>query len=580
MKTSARSTGITSKSFVSLHAQGNRSFGRSHLLDLVPVILIGALSIVSCGGGGVAESKAFVNSEWRAGVSESVEFPLSEPVQLRVGLSGGSAPTENNLSLAWLEEATNINLIFEVIPSSPGDVELGSIIRSGRLHDLITEGKLPLGDETNRQMLVDLREFAHLLPNTHALVEENRRFRHGLATKMTLENELYSIGSFDIDRPAFAGVLAYRRDLFEKHDLGFADWDELADALRRLKALYPDSSPLGGTPRDIYYVYPALFGSGMTQRQIVYYDVDRSDWVFGPAEPEFAEYVALFAELFSEGVLLPEIFTLTDSQAARYFASDTVFVAPYPGVVGPYFPYSGSGYGGVDESGEWNGTGTWIDVMPIPALDAGATGRISSDLYTSVGRGFNVYNQSDHVGEAIALLDFLYDPANALSVRFGPEGTIWRNGESGPELIAPYAQVYRSEGLQAVLDLAGSSGTPVGLPISGLLFSTPTSLFGQPQFPEYRYYVEQVIPTYPLGEAIPLDPGIRISQEEEFAYGRADLVVALESFVESQIAQFIIGQRSISEYDDFVAECDERGAAELLSLYRDNSGVFEGAIFE
>lgn len=544
------------------------------------VLALGMVSVLLFTGcGGADESLSYPNPEWRDSVDESITFPLSEPIELRVGVTSGTAGSINHAGTQWIAEATNITLKFEQIPSSPGDVELGAIMRRGELYDLLVDGKLFLGEEYNRKLFVNFREFPDLLPNVRRLAESDSRYRNGLAANMTFDGGLYSLGSYDPGRVPYAGSLVYRRDLFEEHNLAMGTWDELAGSLRKLKELYPESAPFGGTSDDLFYTFPAYFGSGMTKNQLVYYDLDRSDWVFGPYEPEFEAFVRYFAALYADGILLPEIFASAKDETRRLFASDTVFVSSYSGGSGVNFAFMGSEYGSLTTEGEWDGNGKWVESMPIPGTSGDRVGRVTSDLYSFVRGGWNIYNQSEHVAEAIALLDFLFDPINALSADLGPDGVVWSSTEMGPALLEEYAVLYASGGIRAIREHAREKGVETGSALAGLSYAVPTGFFGVPEQKELRYFLSTDAGSYLPGVSISLNPGLRVSTDADFDFDRASAIVALDSFAQGQVAQFILGKRPFDEFEQFKTELTRQGGDKLLELYRENSNIFTGEMF-
>ncbi len=279
--------------------------------------------------------------------------------------------------------------------------------------------------------------------------------------------------------------------------------------------------------------------------------------------------------------MIPDIFVSENTELLRYFSSDAVFVSSYPGPTGPYFRYRGEGYGGVDENGVWDGTGKWIDALEVPA-----GGALTNSLFSFVGPGWNVYNQSEHVGEAIALLDYLFTPDVAISMQYGPEGLLWTNSGSGPVLLEEYIDAYKTTGTSALrpsndtrAEETDSGGVTAPFPMAGLLWAVPSSLFGSPEFREYRYFTDSVAARYFPGPEIPLDPGLRFTADQDYHSDRAKLMIGLQTLVEGDIAQFIAGQKSFDEWDDFIENCRELGADRLLDLHNANSEVFSGEMF-
>ena len=66
-----------------------------------------------------------------------------------------------------------------------------------------------------------------------------------------------------------------------------------------------------------------------------------------------------------------------------------------------------------------------------------------------------------------------------------------------------------------------------------------------------------------------LQPGFRVPSHYDFQSDRATAFVGLQTAVESELANFIIGRRPLSEYDDFTAKLEKYGAQKLVDLYNE-----------
>lgn len=531
-------------------------------LFIVLVIILSA----GCGGseGG---NKAYSNPQWRENVAATVNFPLSEPVTLRMGVPDSSfASLESNLSLQWIEKQTNITIAFEEIPQSPGDYELGQIYMRGDFYDLVPEYRINLKLDSFKNAFVDFREFPGLLPNVRALASEDERFRNGLIAKLVEDGSLLSLGSYDPDLKARVGSLMYRRDLFVKHDLDFGTWNDLAGSFRKLKKLYPQSYPFGVLANDLYYVLPSLFGTGLNSSSLVYYDPDRDDWFFGPFEEKFRKYLEYIAGLYADGLILPDAFTMGAEEAARTYITDTVFVFITGQASGPHFTYKPRDYGGLTDEGLWDGTDVWFEAMPLPEVNGGRP-RLVPDLFSYVGSGCLVYTQGQHVGEAIALLDFLYSGEAAIELGLGPEGTIWSQAGTRISLKQAYAEAYDANGKEGISELAQENGIHLFTPLPGLQMSA-MSLFGVPGNPSAKYLNLHDLAFYRGGIEIPEQRGFYVEIDRETQDLRDSIIGPLQIYLHAELERFMFGKRPFDEYSDFIEGCRQHGAEELLELYR------------
>ncbi len=527
------------------------------------IFLAGAFGILmSCGGG--AEDLSFPDPEWRSKLSDNVTFPLPQPITLRVGLSS-DPPPQDSQTIEWLEAYTNIDLVFEKLLSSPGDILLGGVIRDGGMPDIMPEGRLQMGEESIRELFVDFLEFPERTPIFNNLVSANEAFRSSMLARTTANDKLYTLGSYDADKFLTDGVIAYRRDLFEKHDLAFDTWPRLIESLKFLKAEYPDSYPLGGSFESLAYHFPTWWGSGLDPDHIVYFDPDIGRWKMGLYEEEFIDSVWVLAEIAAEGLMSPDTFVMKDADLRGMFSTDTVFLAPYTGPTGPSFGYTGSGYGALGEDGEWNGEGKWIDAMPLPKGPNGDRPRFSSRFLDVADDGWLVYNQSEHVGEAVALVDFLFSTEAALVLELGPPGMVWETDGDGAALKEPFEAAYRTgwtDGLRAEI---AKSGIPIGSPFAGLRPDL-IGLFGVPEVERLEYYISHDMQQNLPGVDVLYHPGVRFPDDYDFRSDRASILVSLQTEIESKIAMVVSGQKPFSILTELVDDMRKYGD-KLLDMY-------------
>lgn len=539
--------------------------------------------LVGCGR--AAQDLSYTNPEWRSSVSASVSFPLAEPVTLRVGLGAGmAAPPAGSAGLAWLEKETNITLEFVGLGRGPSGVdpaltggadlgqiaavELGEMIRSGQLPDIVAESSIDLREEELRKLFVDVLEFPGLTPNFRRVVAAAPRFRDGLLARMSSGGALYSLGTYDPERLSYAGVLAYRQDVFEARGLKTDSWQSIRGSLQELKSAYPGSYPFGGRFQTLLAMMPSWFGSGYDAAHVVYFDNDAAEWKFGPSEPQFEEMVRFLADLYAQGLLSPELVTVREDFTIRDFSNNRAFMAPYTGFTGPYFTFVGD-YGEVTPEGTWNGKGAWVSSLRLPPPPSGGAAKASTRRFTPVSDGWLVYNQSKHVGEALALLDLLFTEEASRVLSLGPEGTVWRKAGSKVELVEPYRQAYREGGAAALSEKLKGAGLETAFPLKGLAFGF-FSAFGYPETPSIRYLLRSDLAVNRLGVELYAENGLRIPyDDDEFTDRRVRFVTALQTQIESQVARFVVGQRSLDEYGAFKEELAKAGADDLLQLYRE-----------
>ena len=252
-------------------------------------------------------------------------------------------------------------------------------------------------------------------------------------------------------------------------------------------------------------------------------------------------------------------------------------LAPYSQPTGPSFRFKSDDYGELGEDGEWNGEGRWIDALELPPAPDGSDRPYLTGFKSVAGNGWSIYNQSDHVAEAIALLDLLFSPDTALAIALGPEGRAWsRNGET-IGLEEKYLTAYMSGGTRPLDSAMAEDGITTGSTLSGLKFSYNNNL-GTPDNPRLRYFLRHDVAMNIPGIDVPLQPGFRIPIHDDFQGDRAMAYVSLQTTIESELANFIAGRKPLSEYDEFVAKLEKYGAQKLVDLYNEWCTVVDPGI--
>lgn len=563
---------------------------------LVAILLLSILLIVAgCGAGSEEEPMTLADPEWRSKVRREVSFPLDERLTITVGMgggaiseaqaiagdaagatAGGSGTTQasgssqpaspKNISREWFENYTNVELQIVGLPSSPGDILLGEMIRDGELPDILPERRFDLRLEEFRKMFVNLLEFPSLTPNIVSLRENDPDFDAALIRKYTGPDELLSAGTYSPFEKPFAGTIAFRQDLFRRHGLRFGTWEELYRSMKKLKELYPDSYPFGATSDSLTTMGPAWFRSGYRAREVVYYNPDTSLWTFGPEEPGYREFLDYFKRLYAEELLLPEYVMVRREDLSRYWLNETWMITPYTGATGLQFPWRVGEYGNLNADGEWDGSGTWVSAMPVPLDSHGNRGRIFSGNWTNLGPGWLVNNQSAHVGEAVALIDLLYREDVSRILKFGPAGMLWeeRNGE--PRFIPTIKAPYNPSGSVEYKDYLKDNNMAVGLPVQGIDYN-PESILGLTSQPYYKYYLRTDIGNYLEEDSIGLYPVPAVPFTDDEWEEIANITVSLSSHIESYVANYIIGRKGLDSYEEFLDECVKIGSDRLVEMY-------------
>ena len=529
------------------------------------IFIIIILSILlSCSEG--SQDLSYANPEWRNTVNTNISFPLEERITIKVGIRA-NIPAENMEIVKWLEAYTNIDLIFEVLEIDPSNILFYNMIKEGKMPDIIPEGLLLLSDKNETRLVVDFLEFQNLTPNFNNLLEQNPDFRTSVLAHTTPKNNLFNLRSYNPNKFIYDGVIAYRKDIFQKHNLKFDSWPELIESLGILKNEYPDSYPLGGSIMSLIQHFTTWWGSGMSQEHLLYFDPDLKKWKLGIYDKEFRNAIQTLADLMKNDIISPDSLVSTEEDLHTAFSRDSVFIAPYNGYTGISFGYLGIGYGSLDENGEWNGEGKWIEAMPLPKSPGGNDSLYSSSMIDISGSGYQVYNQSEYVGEAIALLDLLFSSKAAVLYNLGPEGLVWKADGDTILLQDPFKEAYNTGWLNGLRKEISNAGIVTGSPFTGLQLNLLDN-FGIPENDSFKYFVNHDLQQNRPGIDVLIQPGVRFPVDDDFRFERALFLTDLRTTIESKLAEIITGQAPLSDFDKMVEDTEDQND-KLLELYEE-----------
>ena len=118
---------------------------------------------------------------------------------------------------------------------------------------------------------------------------------------------LYGLPRYDCERTVNFGWM-YREDIFKKHNIEmWDDTESFIEVLRQLKTLYPDSYPLGGASMES--VFNRVCNNYGFNSTTLAYNWDAKEWYLGATDEGFYKMMALFAQLWDEGLLDPDCFS-------------------------------------------------------------------------------------------------------------------------------------------------------------------------------------------------------------------------------------------------------------------------------
>lgn len=538
---------------------------RRRLYSATAVFAAGALALSACGGGGDAEAEEEevdpdqLMEEAGVGAMEDFSagdsFVATEPVEFSLLYRDHpNYPIQEDWRFfTYLEEEHNVTLNTVNAPLSDWEDRRSLVIGAGDAPDFI-----PIfdpGDETQfiaGGALLPVSEYLDLMPNLSEKIEE-WELQGDFDSLYQGDGKFYILPGIQ-EQPLYEYSIAIRGDIWD--ELGYEDpetWEEFAEQLEGVKEAYPDMIPY----TDRWEMQATLnqaapnfgtqagwgFGDGM------YWDHEAEEFVYAAATDEFRDLIGYFAGLVEDGLLDPESMIQEDDQAIQKFASGQA--AAIGANDQEVLNYRNS----IEEVGDEDMEVRMIRVPAGPAGDNVAGGQIWGGLVVS-----SEVAEKDYFVALMQFLDWLYYSDEGLEyAKWGIEGeTFERDGDT--RVLSENIDIHGlNPGAEEQLNVDYGFHNGVFLLTHGSTIDLMDSM-AREEVVEFRESMsdKEILPVAP---ARPLD---------EMEREQADLTqTSLTDTVNTRVAEFITGNRSMDQWDDFVAELEGAGMEQFVQLHNE-----------
>ena len=509
-----------------------------------------------------------------------------EEVTLKVGiLRSPTAQTEieDLWFLHFIEEELNIGLEIEEYTNDNLNERKNLMMVSGDVPDLLINLEFSNAEVVQygvgEGMLLPLSDYLseELTPNIMAALEGHEDAVMGNTAS---DGKMYTLPTFMSTAQGYGDTIPRTRVFVDTKYLDAAGITELpttldgfADMLRAFKALDPEEM-------GVETIYPMISDSGARDRE---YILNAFGWITDhgnqPAYPcwdtvndeitiqcmddKFEDYLTYMNMLYTEGLIHPDYFTLDNT------AANAIMAERAAGVVAVAAPYLNT----PDEYEEFVSMGIMTsDVEPDPYIVA----------RTAYGQGKILVSANTEYPEVcMRFLDYLYSDEGIVYCQLGPvAGT-----EETYDLIEGFT--VDAEGNLVYADSTYESNYEYRLnKISlwdGHLDEDRASKgsYEMGTGKEYKgieldpnaggndHYLYSIVEAFEGYEdyIVTFRPEIYATAEQNEKF--TDLQSTLKSYTRAETAKFIVGERPLSEFEDFQAEVIAMGGQEFLDLVRE-----------
>lgn len=455
-------------------------------------------------------------------------------------------------------DKTNIKLDYQVVPSSSYAEKKSVLLATNNFpefafvtsNDLVQYGATgvfePLMKYVNEETMPNFYKFWKQYPEMENYL---------------IDGELYAFPVLQRDETAAGVGPIIRNDLLEKHNIATPQtFDELLDALIKLKEIYPDSIPWTGRKgtSQLLKTTAYMLGSGYNSNGLYYdYDVNGGSYVFGPATKEFKEVLSYFNKAYEAGVLDPDFATSTAEQLESKMTSGKSFL---------FIDNSGFSLNYTQALREiLADESATLQLMPIPENSFGQKRAISYETVLP-GRFYALNTNAANKETLIKFIDWMYSTEGSDISNYGKEGYSFTYNDKGePEFIKDYVMKFKGESPSTYYAIYSDLGI-TKLNFSLYACNSRTTFEIQKLAGEWNEDYDKywsIIEADKAYKAPHIDPALTTEESEQVA----DILIELNTMLEQEYNKYIMGIEPIDNWDAVIEKANKLGAKELEAIY-------------
>lgn len=489
------------------------------------------------------------------------DLPLfDEPVEFSIywvqlgAMGGAEQPLKKDL-LFWqrVQEKTGVTLDFVQRSEAVCAEQYNLMIASGDMTDMIYESNCgqmgstsvynggydkAIEDEIYTDLTDLIPEYA---PNYYALLQADENLRKDLTTDT---GKLYSMGMI-YDRPQGVreGPLL-RKDYLEATGKDTPEttdeWMEVLKIMKNNGIKYPMGVSNGGDIRGGFFMNAFGTAGGHS------YKVDNAtgELVYDGTSDELRDFVEFFHEAFTAGLIDPDYAYQQMFDQSLQIAGDTAL------------------FGGMDRDLVSYKTNYDMDLMAVPMAHTPDTDTMKLTNYeyarqrNSGMKNIVITTDCLEPEKAVTFLDWFYSTDGASAVNFGFEEGESYEVVNGVKQALPL-MLERDENLVSYQVIYSLDEGP-GLQLVNR---------NNPVNEDYVIEAKEIWLSYDADKALYSGlPTLAFTAQE--AEDMTAVNTDIYTTVSTEISRFMMGERDLSEWDDYVASVEAMGLDELTEFYK------------
>ena len=527
------------------------------LKKLMAVILASAMamSVAACGndeadnqsGSRSGQSQSEIGGEANGGSTN----PVSDvPVTFTFMYSGEYNPEFK--SLKKMTELTNVTLEVTAIPDSDYDTRNQLVINTGEdMPDLISKTK-PKAAQALSGVLLPISDYYDQMPNFMKFIEDND-LQYLIENARQSDGKVYELPVNTKEVKTASKQMFVRKDVFDKNNIPIpTTYDELYEALKKLKEIYPESQPaqvIYGNGNLLDMIAPAFGTSGGWGMGIdnFHYVEEKDEWVYAPTSDEYKVMLEYLHKLYAEGLLNQE-YTTYNGDMYKQNATTGIAFFLFSDWMGCEQAFTEA----LREAGEEDAE--WIPIYPLAGPAGTYISRVGNSSQTMVISAAAA--EKDYFPALIKWLDWMYSEEAINLFTWGIEGETYTIDADGNKVFDPTIK---------------NAAQPDGTWEYGKEYGTGNNCFTF-VYP-YDYDVATSKESYKELAAKEKEDNVIPNPEPSLPLTEEEIEIQslyntnLNDYVDQMITKFIMGSESLDNWDNFVKECNNKGAGTLYELY-------------
>ncbi|MFD0717457.1 extracellular solute-binding protein [Paenibacillus sp. GCM10027626] len=417
------------------------------------------------------------------------------------------------------------------LPSGNLEDTLNLTISSGNMPDLMYMGNRVMANKYGQQgALANILDYVDVMPNFKKWMEQYPEITRA---QLAADGKMYMFpneGFGETNRM----IWMYREDIFKKHGLEVpATYDDLYQVLKQLKELYPKSSPFSfrfGPNLEILRNLAAQYGTN----QGYYMDGDMVK--YGPTEESFrklTEYLSLF---YKDGLMPPDWLTVDTKKWQDLMSTDQSFITlDYIGRI-DFF-----------NSAMRKDNPDYTIAFMAPPI--GMPGVKSQNEYTHVvDSGLTASANSKQLTEVMKMMDFFYSEEGRNMASWGEEGVTYTMQDGKKKFNSSFTELS---------ELRKQTGLATNGTYTWIDYDAHLSLAS-----------EELQKTYELARQHDAVYRPKAELNEEELEINSTVGAAVEKYKNEQLTKFILGDKDLSQWDDYIDGLKKLGLQQILDIHQ------------